>query len=139
MKRFGLVFLFVLVLAGAVCSAADKKTAQINCDIQKHSCTLNLAGSDVIFNISPRPVKAMADLTFQVKLADPQPAKPPYIDLGMPGMKMGPNHVDLKAVRPGTYEGRGIIVRCPSGRTVWRATVTVPGRGAVDFIFDVVY
>lgn len=137
-KCFCLCFLFVL-LGANLAFAATKKNPDINCDIQHQSCTQNLSALTVTLDITPRPVKAMADLVFRVRLDGPQPAKPPFIDLGMPGMKMGPNHVVLKAAGPGIYEGKGVIVRCPSGRTRWRATVTVPGAGSADFIFDVVY
>jgi len=37
------------------------------------------------------------------------------------------------------YEGKGVIVKCPSGHRVWRATVTVPDLGKAEFIFDVIY
>ncbi len=60
-------------------------------------------------------------------------------DLGMPGMDMGPNQVDLKPTGNGVFKGQGIIVRCPSGRRTWSAKVTLPGCGMVEFIFDVIY
>ena len=83
----------------------------------------------------------MQDLAFKVTLDGqlPPDAKLPYIDLGMPGMNMGPNRVKLKFTGKATYEGRGVIVKCPSGRRTWRATITVPGFGHADFIFDVIY
>jgi hypothetical protein len=84
-------------------------------------------------------VKAMQELTFTVKLSGAEPFADPYIDLGMPGMHMGPNRVHLKRTGNGRYEGNGIIVRCPSGRRTWQATVTVPGAGATEFIFDVIH
>jgi hypothetical protein len=81
----------------------------------------------------------MSDLTFRITLTGKQPAAAPYIDLGMPGMKMGPNRVLLKPLGDGVYEGTGIIVRCPSGKRIWKATVTVPDMGTAGFVFDVVY
>jgi len=83
----------------------------------------------------------MQDLMFQVSLGGklPKVIRLPYIDLGMPGMNMGPNRVQLKSAGNATYEGRGVIVRCPSGRRTWQATVTIPDVGQTDFIFDVVY
>jgi hypothetical protein len=89
--------------------------------------------------MSPKPVKAMKDITFRVKITGKTPTSNPYIDLGMPGMKMGPNRVSLKQMGQGLYEGTGIIVRCPSGRRTWNARVTVPTLGAVEFVFDVLY
>jgi hypothetical protein len=57
----------------------------------------------------------------------------------MPAMAMGPNRVILKQVDQNTYEGKGIIVRCKSGKRTWRATVTLPGLGKVEYTFDVIY
>ncbi|MEK6194555.1 MAG: hypothetical protein N2F24_10070, partial [Deltaproteobacteria bacterium] len=85
------------------------------------------------------PVKAMQDLVFKVSITGASPTEPPHIDLGMPAMKMGPNRVVLKLTGPGTYEGSGVIVRCPSGKRTWFANVIVPESGEVKFIFDVIY
>ena len=63
----------------------------------------------------------------------------PYIDLGMPAMKMGPNRVVLARAQQGFFEGRGVIVRCQSGRRTWFANVLIPGSGEVKFVFDVIY
>jgi hypothetical protein len=54
-------------------------------------------------------------------------------------MDMGSNRVELRAVKDSMYEGQGIIVRCPSGRRTWKATVTLPGAGQAEFVFDVIY
>ena len=81
----------------------------------------------------------MADLGFTVILTGKKPSAPPFIDLGMPGMKMGPNQVILTADEKNVYQGKGIIVRCPSGRKTWQATVTVPDVGTAEFVFDVIY
>ena len=111
----------------------------INCDAHRGVCSQTLGAATVSLEISPRPVKAMQDLIFKVFLSgNPQPESL-YIDLGMPGMKMGPNRVALKKVAAGEYEGRGVIVRCPSGRRTWFANVTIPDAGEVKFIFDVIY
>jgi len=108
----------------------------IDCVIQRGPCTRALGNTTVTLDILPRPVKAMRDLKFQVTLSGDRATATPYIDLGMPGMEMGPNRVELRPVKDNVYEGQGIIVRCPSGRTVWRAAVTIPGVGKVEFIFD---
>jgi hypothetical protein len=82
----------------------------------------------------------VADMLKILQKEDIVPAEAPFIDLGMPGMKMGPNHVQLKkAGDDNTYTGTGIIVRCPSGRTIWKALVTIPGAGSVEYIFNVIY
>jgi hypothetical protein len=93
----------------------------------------------VSLDIEPKPVRAMQDLTFTVTLAGEKPAAPPYIDLGMPGMNMGRNRVILQPAGELVYRGEGVIVRCPSGRRTWKAKVTVPEAGSVEFVFDVIY
>ena len=110
-----------------------------DCAIHKGGCQKAVAERLVGLDIFPKPVKAMTDLTFRVTLSGEPPPRPPYIDLGMPGMHMGPNRVILEKVSAGTYEGRGVIVRCPSGKKIWRATISIPEAGTVDFTFDVVY
>jgi hypothetical protein len=140
--RFNIVLLtvFLLAIPGHI-SAGDTDQEMINCDLHQGTCTQRLAGSTVTLAVTPRPVKAMQDLLFQVSLSGKLPpnTKPPYIDLGMPGMNMGPNRVQLKSTGDATYAGRGVIVKCPSGRRTWRATVTIPDAGQTDFIFDVIY
>ena len=113
--------------------------ASVNCNIQKAPCTLVLSGREVTLDIQPKPVRAMKDLTFRVTITGEQLSSLPHIDLGMPGMKMGPNRVVLKEAASGIYKGVGVIVRCPSGRKTWSATVTFPGLGEATFIFEVIY
>lgn len=115
------------------------KTDFINCQMHDGECKQALPDCEVTLDIRPKPVKAMTDLLFHVSISGSKPESPPYIDLGMPGMKMGPNRVKMKPVGKNAYEGRGIIVRCPSGRRTWSAKVTVPGLGVAEFVFNVVY
>jgi hypothetical protein len=134
------ILLFISIFfSGPNISAETKAQHPVNCDIQEGSCTLYLSGHKVTLNILPKPVKAMKDLKFRVTISGEQLSSLPHIDLGMPGMKMGPNRVDLKEVGVGIYEGVGVIVRCPSGRRTWRATITFSDLGEVKFIFDVIY
>jgi len=132
------MLLFITIILPVTAQATDH-SKMINCDVHKGSCTQNLQGTDVLLDISPKPVKAMTDLKFTITLTGEQGVSEPFIDLGMPGMKMGPNRVLLKSNGNGVYYGTGIIVRCPSGKRIWKATVTVPGMGSVEFIFDVIY
>ena len=136
----GLLMAFLMTAPEQI-SAGDKFQELINCDLHAGPCTRLLSEQSVILEVSPRPVKAMQDLAFKVKLNEKllPNTQLPYIDLGMPGMNMGPNRVQLKYTGNATYEGRGVIVRCPSGRRTWRATVTIPDVGHTDFIFDVIY
>ena len=141
-NRF-MVFLFAVFLLAvpAGSTAGDKYQEMINCSLHKGSCNQFLSETRVTLEVTPRPVKAMQDLLFQVTFSEKllSKTKLPYIDLDMPGMKMGPNRVQLKSAGNDTYQGQGVIVRCPSGRRTWRATVTIPGFGQTDFIFDVIY
>jgi len=141
--KIGLLFsiLIGLLLCGGWIAAkpAIAGDAEINCDAHKGTCSQSSGDLTVLLEITPRPVKAMQDLVFKVSIQGVSPTKTPHIDLGMPAMKMGPNQVALKPTGPGTYEGTGVIVRCPSGKRTWFANVIVPEAGEVKFIFDVIY
>jgi hypothetical protein len=130
-----LLLLGVMLYCPARALSGGGEERAVDCAIQIGPCTKKLAGGI----ITPKPVRAMHDLTFTVALSGLTPTADPFIDLGMPGMVMGPNRVPLRRAGGGTYQGTGVIVRCPSGRRTWKATVTIPGKGAVEFVFDVVY
>ena len=130
--------LFLLVTALSV-GTGFAGSSDINCQAHDGKCILLIGKETVTLEIMPRPVTAMQDSTFTVTLSGKPPEQSPYIDLGMPAMKMGPNQVKLKPVGNGIYKGKGVIVRCKSGRRTWFANVIVPGRGEVKFVFDVVY
>jgi len=133
----GMLFFFTIILLNT--AQAMDHSKMINCDAHHGTCTQKIKGTDIIFDISPKPVKAMKDLKFTIILTGKQGVSEPFIDLGMPGMKMGPNRVLLKSKDKGVYSGTGIIVRCPSGKRIWKATVTIPDMGSAEFIFDVIY
>lgn len=128
-----------LSIGAGVCSADGKGGAVVNCDVQNGVCTQPLNGDMVTLEVLPRPVKAMADLTFRVAYDGHAPKAPPFIELTMLVMDMGENRVQLKPDGRSAYEGRGVIVRCRSGIRTWSAKVTFPGVGSTEFIFDVVY
>ncbi len=134
-----LTFLFIVTGILATPAVGHGKEPVATCDIQAGPCTRNLADGIVTLDILPRPVKAMETLSFRVTLTDLSPAGAPAIDLKMPGMKMGPNKVRLTRQPDGTWQGTGVIVRCPSGRTLWEAVIHVPGVGNAAFAFHVVY
>ncbi len=63
------------------------------------------------------------------------------LDLTMPGMIMGTNNPLLTAGKGGRYTGKGVIIRCPSGKKIWKAEITVPGKQGLkttSFIFEVI-
>jgi hypothetical protein len=124
-------------------TAETKSVTDTACDQHRRAGTQPLSGGSgtVTLDILPKPIKAMTDLVFTVQVTGILPGgEMPRIDLGMPGMNMGPNRVYLKQTNKiGSFTGNGIIVRCPSGKTLWRVTVTVPGAGTAEFLIDVVY
>ena len=144
-KEIFLVFLYLVLfllvngIVSRATAAEEDPEAPVNCDIQQGPCTKMRDGLQVTLDILPRPVKAMKELTFRLRFAGGELVDNPYIDLSMPGMKMGPNRVMMERLGNSTYEGRTVIVRCPSGRRTWKATVTLPDAGVVDFVFDVIY
>jgi hypothetical protein len=137
------VFAAILwLMAFAVCSmasGAEGEPDRVVCDVHAGPCRAHIAGTKVSLDIEPKPVKAMRDLTFTVTFAGGALVAAPYIDLGMPNMNMGRNRVTLKQAGDLVYRGEGVIVRCPSGRRTWKAKVTVPEVGSVEFVFDVIY
>jgi hypothetical protein len=139
---FMAVILFVsfLIPTGNI-AAQMKSEMDFPCDLHRGPCTQPLSGGmgTVTLEVSPKPVTAMSDLIFTVRITDISLPDMPYIDLGMPGMKMGPNRVSLKSEANGTFTGSGTIVRCPSGKTLWQITVTVPGAGTAEFRVNAVY
>ena len=135
----GTLILCLLVLSPALSVAPLSAEADPDCDIHVQSCQKAIGDRTVELDINPKPVTAMKDLTFQVTVSGEPLVQAPQIDLGMPGMHMGPNQVRLENKSDTTYEGKGVIVRCKSGKRIWRATITLPGVGKTDFTFDVVY
>ena len=101
-------------------------------------------GFSVEFDIMPKPVAAMSDLSFAVTLTrrgtPAADVSSVMLDLSMPGMVMGKNQPAMKGAGAGRYGGKGVIIRCASGKKTWQAEVTVkrPKRtDVVDFVFEV--
>ena len=134
----GSVFLAGWMGSGAIAGEGSPDPLA-RCDIQSGPCTQVRDALTVTMDIFPKPVRAMKELTFRLILGGVEMTGIPHIDLSMPGMAMGPNRVRMKCVGVNTYEGRGVVVKCPSGRRTWKALVTLPDGRAVDFVFDVIY
>lgn len=113
------------------------------CRINDGPCLSTTAGVTVALDISPKPVRAMKELAFSVLLREgvrEAGDAAVSIALTMPGMDMGRNVIKLKHASGGRYEGRGVIVRCPSGGRTWKASVTAvrpSGTTAAEFLFEV--
>jgi len=106
--------------------------------IHSGPCTKKANNRQVTLDITPKPVRHMQELTFRVTMA-PADRLPSTLtlDLSMPGMMMGKNQVTLKQQPGGAWEGKGIIVKCMSGRTLWQATILSPELGNPAFSFNV--
>jgi nitrogen fixation protein FixH len=98
-----------------------------------------IADLEVALDISPEPVKAMEELLFSLSVKGGRLDDILLLDLAMPGMYMGGNKVALRKADDGRYYGKGIIPRCPSGKQLWSATIDIPRKGKVEFLFDVIY
>jgi hypothetical protein len=136
-----------LDVAAAPAAAASPTSIPANevaCDFEKAPCAVAAGPWIVKLVLSPRPLKAMADLAAEVevtRVGAPVDGLDVELDLEMKGMKMAPNQRLLKGAGKGRYTGKVVIVRCPSGRKDWLATVTaVVPKGApvaARFAFDV--
>lgn len=133
------MFSLLTLAFSPVVSSGKDKSHWLQCDVHAGPCNATLKSTKVSLDINPKPVKAMQDLTFTVTLEGEKPAAAPYIDLSMPGMNMGRNRVVLQQSGESIFQGKGIIVRCPSGRRTWKAKITAPNLGSVEFVFDVIY
>ena len=138
-RLFAAVLTLIIFSVWPPVNSVKSESPRIECDVHAGPCKADMSATRVSMDIEPKPVKAMQDLTFTVTFTGEKPVAAPYIDLGMPGMNMGRNRVILKPAGELIYRGEGVIVRCPSGRRTWKAKVTIPGAGSVEFVFDVIY
>ncbi|HYQ81326.1 MAG TPA: FixH family protein [Anaeromyxobacteraceae bacterium] len=135
--------------AGLHWDEAQRSARGVDCDLSAGRCErpLEAAGARVTLEVEPRPVQSMKDLTFTVSVRRgslPVTDAEADLSLSMPGMFMGENRVHLVHLGGGVYRGRGVIVRCPSGRRIWSAEVTLRRREpatvaplSATFTFDV--
>ena len=115
----------------------SQPTHLINCDMQQGPCTRHISDHTITLDILPKPVRTMDNLTFKVDVQGPIIKSKPHIDLSMPGMDMGLNWVFLNTRGMNNYEGSGVLIKCPTGQTIWRATVTLPEIGTAEFYFEI--
>jgi hypothetical protein len=124
------------VLLPFYAAAADRP----DCEPDLGSCAKKIGKREIVFEITPKPVKAMQELVFSLRVSPDVSAQGGIvIDLSMPGMYMGKNRVLLARSPDGTYSGKGVIPKCRSGRKLWKAAADIPGAGKVDFSFNVSY
>lgn len=142
MRPFLLLFLlFIVVLPACV---KQSEGVEIDCDIHAGYCLKTIDNISVVFDCNPKPVKSMSELLFSVTLREkdePVPDARVEIDLTMPGMFMGENRILLVHKEKGRYEGKGVIVRCTSGKRIWKADVIIgrPSKKTMhtSYVFEV--
>lgn len=125
------------LLFGARASGAE--TIADSNTIHTGRCTRTSAGRQITLEIEPKPVMSMRELTFRVTIepCDRMPSSL-LLDLAMPGMAMGNNQVNMSRRQNSCiWEGKGVIVRCMSGRTLWKTTLLYPELGNPAFTFNV--
>jgi len=130
----------IALFAAMTLNSAALKAEQIGDSNILHTapCTKQAGERQVTLDINPKPVRHMQELTFRVN-AEPAKELPAtlVIDLSMPGMMMGKNQVTLKRQADGAWVGKGLIVKCMSGRKLWQATILSPELGNPAFTFNV--
>ncbi|NHQ60160.1 hypothetical protein G9409_06070 [Chlorobium sp. BLA1] len=133
-KGMAALALFVSLLS----TATPLPAKELECNINDGPCSVTSAQRTVTLNIEPKPVSPMQELSFTVTISpcDRLPDKL-LLDLSMPGMMMGKNQVTLQRTTGCTYKGKGVIVRCMSGRTLWQATLLSELLDNPAFIFNV--
>jgi hypothetical protein len=150
-KSMRILFMFlvtkvmpVALVVAVVAPAASVAETALPCDIQIGSCIMRTGdGMTIEFDIQPKPVAAMTESTFVVRISRkgiPITDALVKLDLSMPHMFMGKNQTVLKHIKEGRYEGKGVITRCASGRKTWQADVAAgpAGKtGVAAFLFEV--
>jgi hypothetical protein len=98
------------------------------CDVGERPCAKEAGAYDVTLDLAPRPLRTMAELAAAVELrreGSPVEGAEVVLSFDMRGMSMGTNQRTLAPAGGGRYAGKAVLVRCPSGRKDWVATVTV--------------
>ncbi len=131
-----LIMLFLYACSGKADKHKTNKSA--DCLISSGLCSKKLGNIELELDITPKPVLSMKELNFRVTLKKADKIyKKLILDLNMPAMDMGLNRVTLNSESKNVYSGKGTIVKCKSGHTLWEATITIPGIGDSKFYFDV--
>ncbi len=131
------------LLLGSAAHLFASQAAKPDCRLDAGPCIRTAGVLSVILDITPKPLKAMRELTFTVTVKEggkPVPDAALLIELTMPGMYMGKNAVRLTHRAGGVYEGTGVIIRCPSGEKMWQASVIIERaekKSIVNYLFEV--
>jgi hypothetical protein len=113
------------------------------CDLGAGPCAQPAGSYEVRLELAPRPLRTMAELAAVMELRkDGAPVDGAVVTLAfdMRGMSMGENRRQLVGAGGGRYTGKAVLVRCPSGRKDWIATVALgepPATSVARFEFRV--
>jgi nitrogen fixation protein FixH len=102
------------------------------CDLAAAPCQAPAGELRVTLDLG-RSLATLADLPITVTVArggTPLEGAVVEVSFAMKEMNMGENRVVLAAAGPGRHAGKGVLVRCQSGKRDWIATVTVRPSGA---------
>jgi len=109
------------------------------CDLQKTPCEAVFpGGGQLIFSISPQPIKGLKPLQLQVQ-TEGLDVRSMAVDFRGLGMNMGFNRPSLARDSAGRYSGSGVLSVCILERMAWEATVLVTtdkGILAAPFRFE---
>ncbi len=134
----GVIPVIAAAILAAVISVKPGRAGEANCNIQKGPCTASLDSGRVVFDMTPKPVVPMKELTVTVRIEGiPDLPEELLASFDMPGMMMGKNETHLTKKNGNTYSGKGFLVKCPSGKTLWRVKISGIPRGQVEFLFNV--
>jgi hypothetical protein len=102
------------------------------CDLAAGPCAGPAGPFDVTLDLGPRPLRTMAELAAVVDVRRGGAALDGarvVLSFDMRGMSMGENRRTLDGLGNGRYAGKAVLVRCPSGRKDWVATLAVDADG----------
>jgi hypothetical protein len=88
------------------------------------------AAPGLALGLSPRPIRTLRELA--VEVSGVERAEEVTVSFAMAGMDMGENTVRLAPDGPVRWRGKAVLVRCPSGRRDWIATVRVRGPAPAE-------
>jgi hypothetical protein len=122
-------------------STSTSTSTTTACNATTGPCTHVIDSLAVTFDLSPRPLRTMADLDLCVQVREagaPVSDGAVEVSFAMPGMFMGEKRAVLAPAGPGRYAGKGVLVRCASGRKDYTAEVVLrrPGRPPARASFD---
>lgn len=102
------------------------------CDLAAGPCAQPAGPYEVTLALGPRPLRTMAELAAvaEVRRAGaPVDGATVVLSFEMREMAMGENRRTLTGAGGGRYTGTAVLVRCPSGRRDWVATLAVDAAG----------